>query len=212
MLLDDLYEAVLTGEFDLTPDLTRQGLEEGLEPHTLIDEAMIPAMTEAGRLFEDEVCFVPELLSAGRAIKAALEILEPLLSAGSADYVGKALIGTVQGDLHDIGKGLVAVMLQGAGFEVVDLGIDVAPEDFVAAIEEHEPQVVGLSALLTTTMVSMPRTIEAIDAAGQRGEVKVLVGGAPMTEEAAKEFGADGFADNANAAVRLALDLVGASR
>lgn len=210
-LLDELYEAVLTGEFFTTPDLTRRGLDEGFTPQTLIDDSMIPAMAEAGRLFEEEYYFVPELLSSGRAIKASLEILHPLLKAGNVEYVGKVLIGTVQGDLHDIGKGLVAVMMEGAGFDVIDLGTDVSPSAVVAAIEENQPDVVALSALLTTTMLAMPRTIDAIVDAGLRDEVKVLLGGAPMNEEAAKEFGGDGYADNANAAVRLALDLVGAS-
>lgn len=210
-LLDELYEAVLTGDFFTTPDLTRKGLDEGFTPQALIDEAMIPAMAEAGRLFEEEYYFVPELLSSGRAIKASLEILHPLLKAGNAEYVGKVVIGTVQGDLHDIGKSLVAVMMQGAGFDVIDMGTDVSPSEVVAAIEEHKPDVVALSALLTTTMLAMPRTIDAIVEAGLRDQVQVLLGGAPMNEEAAREFGGDGYADNANAAVRLALELVGAS-
>lgn len=209
-LLDELYEAVLEGDFDLTPGLTRQGLDAGLDPQALIDGAMIPAMAEAGRRFEDDVYFVPELLSSGRAIKGALDILRPLLTAGSAKRAGRVVIGTVQGDLHDIGKNLVAAMLEGAGFEVIDLGTDVAPAEVVAAIREHRPQLVGLSALLTTTMLSMPSIIEAIAAAGLRDDVKVLVGGAPMNEARAKEFGADAYAENANAAVRAALELVGA--
>lgn len=208
--LDELYEAVLDGDFFLAPDLTRQALDAGFDPQALIDDAMIPAMTEAGRRFEDDVYFVPELLTSGRAIKAGLEILRPLLTAGSAEYAGSIVIGTVQGDLHDIGKNLVAVMLEGAGFEVIDLGTDVAPEEVVAAIREHRPQLVGLSALLTTTMLAMPRIIDAITAAGLRDEVRVLVGGAPMSEDRAKEFGADAYAGNANAAVRAALELVGA--
>jgi methylmalonyl-CoA mutase cobalamin-binding domain/chain len=210
-ILEDLHEAILNGEFDVSPDLTRQGLAEGFAPQELIDQAMIPAMAEAGRRFEDEIYFVPELLSAGRAIKAALAVLDPLLKSGPAEHVGTIVIGTVEGDLHDIGKGLVAVMLEGAGFEVIDLGTDVTPAAIVAAIEEHRPQLVGLSALLTTTMMSMPRTIAAIEAAGLRDEVRVMVGGAPMSEERAKEFGADAFAENANAAVRAALELVGAT-
>ncbi|MDH3755884.1 MAG: cobalamin-dependent protein, partial [Acidimicrobiia bacterium] len=156
-----------------------------------------------------EEYFVPELLTAGRAMKAGLELLSPLLVAGSSQRVGRVVIGTVQGDLHDIGKNLVAVMLEGAGFEVVDLGTDVAPDEVVAAIEEHRPDLVGLSTLLTTTMLSMRSTIEAIEAAGLRNAVNVLVGGAPLSEERAKEFGADAFAANANAAVRTALELVG---
>ena len=209
-LLEELYEAVVDGEDDLAVELTREGVDEGLEPLTLIDDAMIPAMAEAGRRFEDEEYFVPELILAGRAIKAGLEILRPLLSAGDLHHSGSVVIGTVQGDLHDIGKNLVAVMLEGAGFEVIDLGTDVGPEEVVAAVEQHRPQLVGLSALLTTTMLSMPTIIEAIEAAGLREQVKVLVGGAPLSEEMAKEFGADAFAGNANAAVRTALELVAA--
>ena len=211
-LLDDLYDAVLEGDDDLTPDLTQRCLEAGLEPQTIMDDAMIPAMSEAGRLFEEGLYFVPELLTSGRAIKAGLEVLRPLLTAGNAEHAGRVVIGTVQGDLHDIGKNLVAVMLEGAGFEVIDMGVDVAPADVVAAIREHQPDLVGLSALLTTTMRSMPRLIEAIVAAGLRDDVKVFVGGAPMNEASAKEYGADAFAGNANAAVRVALELVGAAR
>ena len=211
-MLDELYEAVLEGDFFLAPDVTRKALAAGFDPQALIDDAMIPAMTEAGRRFEDDVYFVPELLTSGRAIKAGLEILRPLLSEGNAEYAGSVVIGTVQGDLHDIGKNLVAVMLEGAGFEVIDLGTDVAPEEILAAIREHRPQLVGLSALLTTTMLAMPRIIDAITAAGLRDEVKVFVGGAPMSEDRAKEFGADAYAPNANAAVRAALELVGAER
>ena len=209
-VLDELYEAVLEGDFDLTPGLTRRGLDAGYDPQTLIDDVMIPAMAEAGRRFEDDVYFVPELLSSGRAITAGLDILRPLFTAGSAQRAGRVVIGTVQGDLHDIGKNLVAVMLEGAGFEVIDLGTDVSPAEVVAAIREHRPQVVGLSALLTTTMLSMPSIIDAIAAAGLREDVRVLVGGAPMNEARAKEFGADAYAANANAAVRAALELVGA--
>lgn len=209
-LLGNLYTAVLEGQADRTEVLTRQGLDAGFEPLTLIDDAMIPAMTEAGRLFETDEYFVPELLIAGRAIQAGLEIVRPLLAGGALHHAGRIVIGTVQGDLHDIGKNLVAIMLEGAGFEVIDLGPDVGPGEFVAAIEEHRPQLVGMSSLLTTTMLAMPTIIEAIDSAGLRGEVKVLVGGAPLTEEWAKEFGADAFADNANAAARTALELVAA--
>lgn len=210
-LLNELYESVVDGDDVRAAELTREGLDEGLEPQTLIEDAMIPAMAEAGRRFEDEQFFVPELLVAGRAIKAGLEILRPLLSAGNVHNAGSIIIGTVQGDLHDIGKNLVAVMLEGAGFDVVDLGADVAPEQIVSAIREHQPDLVGLSALLTTTMLAMQTTIEAIEIAGLRDEVRVLVGGAPMSEEWAKEFGADAYADNANAAVRKAVELVGAT-
>jgi 5-methyltetrahydrofolate--homocysteine methyltransferase len=211
-VLEELYEVVLEGEFDEAPDLTHQALAEGFDAQTIIDEAMVPAMSEAGRRFEDDIYFVPELLMAGRAIQAGLDILRPLLIEGNAEFAGTVVIGTVHGDLHDIGKNLVAVMLEGAGFEIVDLGADVSPDEFVAGIREHQPDIVGLSALLTTTMLAMPTIIEAIEAAGLRSEVKVMVGGAPMNEARAKEFGADAFAANANAAVRIGLALVGAER
>ncbi len=209
-LLQDLHEAVVTGDDTLAVELTRRGLDDGYEPEALIDDAMVPAMAEAGRRFEAEEYFVPELLVAGRAIQAGLEVLRPLLAPGTARRSGCLLIGTVQGDLHDIGKNLVAVMFEGAGFEVVDLGTDVAPVEVVAAIDEHHPDVVALSALLTTTMLAMQATIEAIEDAGRRDEVIVMVGGAPLNEKRAKEFGADGYAENANAAVRLAVELMGA--
>lgn len=211
-VMEELYEAVLEGDFDDTPGLTQEGLDEGFGPQELIDGAMIPAMTEAGRRFEDDVYFVPELLSSGRAIKGGLDVLRPLLIGGGAEHAGTVVIGTVQGDLHDIGKNLVAVMLEGAGFDVVDLGTDVSPSQVVAAIREHKPQVVGLSALLTTTMLSMPSIVDAIVDAGLRDEVRIMMGGAPMNEQRAKEFGADAYAPNANAAVRVALELVGARR
>lgn len=208
--LDDLYEAILDGDDDQSNELTIQALEEGIGVQVIIDEAMVPAMAEAGRLFEEEEFFVPELLMAGRSMKAAMEHLRPLLAQTDAPKVGKVVIATVQGDLHDIGKGLVAAMLEGAGFEVVDLGSDVAPVDVIAAIEEHEPDILGLSALLTVTVPSMKTTIDAIVEAGLRDRVKVMVGGAPVTEETARQLEADGFGDNANAAVRSALELVGA--
>ncbi len=207
-LLDELHEAVVTGDDELTAELTRQGIDDGYEPQALIDDAMIPAMAEAGRRFEAEEYFVPELLVAGRAIQAGLEMLRPLLAPGTSRTAGRVVIGTVEGDLHDIGKNLVAVMFEGAGFDVVDLGTDVAPAEVVAAVAEHHPDLVALSALLTTTMLAMPATIDAIEAAGLRDQVTVLVGGAPLNQARAEEFGADGYADNANAAVRLALELV----
>jgi 5-methyltetrahydrofolate--homocysteine methyltransferase len=211
-LLDSLYTAVLEGDDDLTPGLTQACLDAGIAPQQIIDESMVPAMAEAGHLFETDEYFVPELITAGRAVKAGLDILHPLLAVRAASNVGRVVIGTVQGDLHDIGKNLVAVMFEGAGFDVVDLGVDVSPAQFVEAVRVHQPQVVALSALLTTTMRSMPKTIEAIDAAGLSSQVKVMVGGAPLTELTAKEYGADGFAQNANAAVRIAMELIGATQ
>ena len=174
----------------------------------IIDDCMVPAMAEAGRCFEEEEFFVPELLMAGRAMKASMEHLRPILARTDAPRIGKVVIATVQGDLHDIGKGLVAAMLEGGGFEVIDLGSDVAPADIVGAIDEHAPDLVALSALLTVTVPSMKLTIDAIEAADQRDKVKIMVGGAPVTEDTAKQLEADGWGENANAAVRSALELI----
>jgi 5-methyltetrahydrofolate--homocysteine methyltransferase len=174
----------------------------------LIQESMVPAMDEVGRLFECEEYFVPELLLAGRAMKSAMELLKPLLSAAGQRMAVRIVIGTVKGDLHDIGKNIVASMLEGSGFEVIDLGTDVSPENFVAAVEERKPQVVCLSALLTVTMPAMKLTIDALKTAGLRTQVKVLVGGAPVNSQYAKEIGADGYSENASGAVGLVKNLV----
>jgi corrinoid protein of di/trimethylamine methyltransferase len=207
---EKLYEAVLNGRKDEAAEITREALGEGVDPQELIDRGMIPAMREAGQRFEDEEFFVPELLLAARAMKTALELLRPHLVDRGAQGRGCVVIGTVKGDLHDIGKNLVASLLEGAGFRVVDLGTDVAPERFAGAVQEHGADLVGLSALLTVTMPAMQSTIEALEKAGVRDRVKVLVGGAPLTEEYAHKIGADAYADNASAAVRIAEQLVGA--
>jgi 5-methyltetrahydrofolate--homocysteine methyltransferase len=165
---------------------------------------MMPAMAEVGRRFECSEYFVPELLMAARAMKAALELLRPLLAASGAEPAGRVVIGTVQGDQHDIGKNLVAAMLEGGGFEVTDLGVNVSPQKFVTAIREKNPQILALSALLTTTMPAMKTTIEAVVQAGLRAKVKILVGGAPITRHYADEIGADGYGDNAATSVALA--------
>jgi len=174
----------------------------------LIQETMVPAMDEVGRLFESEEYFVPELLLAGRAMKGALGILKPLLTASGQKMAVRVIIGTVKGDLHDIGKNIVASMLEGSGFEVIDLGTDVSPESFVAAVEERKPHIVCMSALLTVTMPAMRLTIDALKAAGLRTQVKVLIGGAPVTMQYAQEIGADGYSENANAAVGLVKSLL----
>ncbi|MCP3990669.1 MAG: cobalamin-binding protein [Actinomycetia bacterium] len=207
-ILDQLYDAILDGDDDEAGELTRRALAEGVDPQVIIDEAMVLAMAEAGRQFESQESFVPDLVTAGRAMKAALEPLRPLLAATGAQYVGRVVVCTVQGDLHDIGKNLVAAMLEGAGFEIIDLGVDASPNEITLAIEEHDPDLIGLSALLTTTMPSMKATIEAIESSGHRERVKVLIGGAPVNEAVAKAYGADAYAENANAAVRAALKLV----
>jgi corrinoid protein of di/trimethylamine methyltransferase len=209
MQFERLYEAIVNGDKNAAVEVTQQALDGGADPQALIDEAMIPAMREAGQRFENEEFFVPELLLAARAMKAALALLRPLLVEEGSEPKGRVVIGTVKGDLHDIGKNLVSSMLEGAGFDVIDLGTDVAPEQFVAAVQEKNANLVGLSALLTVTMPAMKLTVDALEAAGVRDQVKVLVGGAPLTSEYASEIKADAYADNASAAVRMAEQLVG---
>lgn len=207
----ELYDAVLNGNAKKAYEITQAAIADGVAPMTLITDSMVPAMDEVGRLFEAEEYFVPELLLAGRAMKSAMELLRPLLANAGQRMATKVIIGTVKGDLHDIGKNIVASMLEGSGFEVVDLGSDVAPELFVSAVEEHEPQFVCMSALLTVTIPSMKVTIDALNAAGLRGRVKVLVGGAPVTPQYAREIGADGYSDNASGAVTLVRSMVAAA-
>jgi 5-methyltetrahydrofolate--homocysteine methyltransferase len=210
MDLQALYTAVLEGNAPAAKSTVEQALATGTDPQELLDKYMIPAMDEVGRRFEANEYFVPELLIAARAMKGALELIRPRLIESGAEPTGRVVIGTVRGDLHDIGKNLVAAMLEGGGFEVIDLGVDVTPEKFVAAVREKNAQIVAMSALLTTTMPGMRSTIEVIEAAGIRDQVKVMVGGAPLTQRFADEIGADGFSDNASGAVRLARQLVGA--
>jgi corrinoid protein of di/trimethylamine methyltransferase len=204
-----LYDAIVAGNAKAALAATRAALDEGVQPFDLVSRQMIPAMDEVGRLFECEEYFVPELLLAGRAMKGALDLIRPLLAAGGVEPVGRVVIGTVKGDLHDIGKNLVASMLEGAGFEVVDLGTDVPPTKFTQAIQERKADIACLSALLTVTMPAMRDTIEAFRQAGIRDRVKVLIGGAPVTQQYADEIGADGYSDNASGAVGLARKLVG---
>jgi 5-methyltetrahydrofolate--homocysteine methyltransferase len=203
-----IYEAILKGDNSSAVAVAQEALDGGDDPQALIDRGMIPAMAEVGRRFEDEVYFVPELLLSARAMKGALALLRPLLAESGGDRVGSVVLGTVQGDLHDIGKNLVAAMLEGAGFEVFDLGADVAPQQFVNAVKDNGAGLIGLSALLTVTMPAMKSTIEALEEAGLRDQVKVLVGGAPLSQQYADEIHADGYADNAAAAVRVAQQLV----
>lgn len=198
-----LYQAILDGEAKLARSLAEEAVAKGADPQSLVDEQMIPAMDEVGRLFECHEYFVPEMLIAARAMRSALEVVQTRLALAQTQSKGKVVIGTVKGDLHDIGKNLVAAMLQGGGYQIFDLGTDVPPEKFVKAIEEHNAAVVALSALLTTTMPEMKNVIEALVNAGIRQRVKVLVGGAPVTEEFARQIGADGYGDTAVAAVGL---------
>ncbi len=205
--LKKLYDAVLNGDAKTAVAVTNEALAAGVDPLELVTTYMIPAMDEVGSRFECEEYFVPELLLAARAMKGALEIIRPLLAAQGAQPVARVAIGTVKGDLHDIGKNLVASMLEGAGFEVIDLGADVPPQKFVDAVKERNVNIVCLSALLTVTMPMMKTTIAALNDAGVRGMVKVMVGGAPVTEQYAKEIGADGYSENAGTAVTLARSL-----
>jgi 5-methyltetrahydrofolate--homocysteine methyltransferase len=209
--LDQLYQAVLTGDAVMTRSLTEQALAEGIDALELVNRCMIPAMAQAGRRFECNEYFVPELLIAARAMKTSLELLRPLLTARGAKPAGRVAIGTVKGDLHDIGKNLVAALLEGGGFEVFDLGVNVPPEQFIATIKDKGAQLVAISALLTTTMPGMKTTIDALRQAGVRSQVKVLVGGAPITQRYADEIGADGYSDNAAGAVTLAKRMLAAA-
>ncbi|MCC6396495.1 MAG: corrinoid protein [Bacteroidetes bacterium] len=208
--LKKLYDAILTGNFKAAKEITQQALAAGADPQEMVQKHMIPAMDEVGRRYEANEYFVPELLISARAMKASLEFIRPLLAAKGAEPAGRVVIGTVKGDLHDIGKNLVAAMLEGAGFEVIDLGVDVPPEKFIAALNEKHAHLVAMSALLTTTMNSMKTTVEAIKSAGVRAKVKIMIGGAPVTEKYAEEIGADGYSTNANGAVALARRLMAA--
>ena len=211
-LIAVLRQAVIDGQAKEAAAATERALAAGLPPRALVDEALIPAMDEAGRLFECGEFFVPELLVAARALKASQALITPLLAGSPTAAAGRIAIGTVKGDMHDIGKNLVVALLQGGGFEVIDLGADVPPERFVAAVAVDGADIVGLSALLTTTMLQMKATVQALERAGVRGSAKVIVGGAPVTQRFADEIGADGFADNAAAAVALARRLMGRHR
>lgn len=208
-LLDEMYENVLDGETAPAVALTKEGLQLGMDPLVLLFEAMIPALEEVGRLFEIGEYFVPEMLISAKAMAGGMEILRPLIAATGAKPIGTFVMGTVKGDIHDIGKNLVNIMLEGAGFEVIDLGVNVPPERFVEAIQKHKPQAIGLSAFLTTTMPMFIPSIEAITNAGLRDQVKILVGGAPVTQEYCNVVGADGYAPDASATVRLTKRLIG---
>jgi 5-methyltetrahydrofolate--homocysteine methyltransferase len=207
-LLRQLYDLTLVGNAPAVLELTNSGLEMGLGPETLLYEALIPSLEEVGARFERGDFFVPEMLIAGKAMAGALDILRPLLAETGAETIGKIVMGTVKGDVHDIGKNLVNIMFEGAGFEVIDLGVQVAPEKFIAAIKEHQPDIVGFSAFLTTTMPMFKANINALEKAGMRGDVIVMVGGAPVTQEYADVVGADGYAADASAAVVKAKDLI----
>jgi len=211
-ILKGLYDNTLIGNAPEVKDLTNQGVEDGLDPETMLYDALIPSLEEVGARFERGDFFVPEMLIAARAMQGALDILRPLLAETGARQVGTYVMGTVKGDVHDIGKNLVNIMLEGAGFTVYDLGVNVAPETFVEQVQEHKPDIVGFSAFLTTTMPMFKANINALEKAGIRDDVIVMVGGAPVTQEYADKVGADGYAADASSAVRLAKDLIARRR
>jgi methylmalonyl-CoA mutase cobalamin-binding domain/chain len=207
-LLKQLYDDTLVGNGPSVLELTRSGLDMGLGPEELLYEALIPSLEEVGARFERGDFFVPEMLIAGKAMAGALAILRPLLAETGAETIGKIVMGTVKGDVHDIGKNLVNIMFEGAGFEVIDLGVQVAPEKFIDAIRQYQPDIVGFSAFLTTTMPMFKANINALQKAGLRDQVIVMVGGAPVTQEYADVVGADGYASDASAAVAKAKELL----
>jgi corrinoid protein of di/trimethylamine methyltransferase len=206
--LSKLYDAILEGDANAAREITETALAAGVDPQELVAERMIPAMDEVGKRFECNEYFVPELLIAARAMKSALDLLRPLLAEKGVEPVGRVVIGTVKGDLHDIGKGLVASMLEGGGFEVVDLGVDVPADQFVAKAQECKADIIALSALLTTTMTAMKGVIDAVKSADL--DCRIIVGGAPVTQQYADSIGADGYSNNASGAVALARELTAA--
>ncbi|NWG04860.1 MAG: corrinoid protein [Syntrophaceae bacterium] len=205
---EKFYTILSQGKMDEIKKLTQVALESGESAETILKEGLIPAMDRVGDKFKTCEIFIPEVLIAARAMHAAMAILKPILSKSTSTLAAKIVIGTVKGDLHDIGKNLVIMMLEGGGFEVVDLGVDIPVAKFIEAIKQHQPQVVGMSALLTTTMREMKNTIQALEGAGLRKQVKAIIGGAPVTEKFAKEIGADGYAPDAASAVDLVKSLV----
>lgn len=207
-LINEIHEGILDGNQNLVVQKVGQAIEEGISAEEILNQAMISAMAEAGTLFEEGEFFVPELLVAARAMQGGMELLKPLLVRDNVKSKGIILAGTVKGDLHDIGKNLVCMMLEGSGFDIIDLGNDVDPETFVETVQEKPVDIVAMSALLTTTMVNMKTTIDALAQAGLRDKVKIMVGGAPVSEDFATKIGADGYATDANQAVRLAQTLL----
>jgi len=210
-VLSKLSTAVIEGEREDAAKWTEDALSDGLEAQVVLNEGLMPGMDYVGVEFRAGNMYVPEVLRSARAMQASMDLLKPLLVEGGVEMLGKVLLGTVKGDMHDIGKNLVSMMCEGAGFEVKDLGKDVAPDEFVSAIKEFEPDILGMSALLTTTMRAMEQTIKALQEAGVRDSVKIMIGGAPVTQSFADQIGADGYASNAAAAVDLAKEFVGAA-
>ena len=206
--LSKLSTAVIEGDLEVMEDLTNQALGEGKEAQEVLNDGLMPGMDHVGVEFKAGNMFVPEVLRSARAMQASMSILRPLLAESGVELAGKVLLGTVKGDLHDIGKNLVAMMCEGAGFEVKDLGKDVEPDTFVEEVKNFEPDVLGMSALLTTTMRAMEHTIKSLEEAGVRDEIKIIIGGAPVTQAFADQIGADGYASNAASASDLAKKLI----
>jgi 5-methyltetrahydrofolate--homocysteine methyltransferase len=208
-VLEKMAESLIAGDIDEVVNLTKEALDEGTAPADILDNGLLAGMDVVGQRFKAEEMFIPEVLRCAKCMHGAMEILRPLLAETGAESIGTLIIGTVKGDLHDIGKNLVGMMFEGAGFNVVDLGIDNEPHAFVDAIKEHKARLIGMSALLTTTMPKMGETINAIQEAGIRDQVKIIVGGAPVTAAFAEEIGADGYASNAASAVEKGKELIG---
>jgi len=213
--MSEIYEklstAVLEGDADKAHKLVERGLKQGLSPKEVLDNGLIVGMDEVGARFKRGDMFVPEVLMSADAMASGMEILRPLLVESGVEMLGKIVMGTVKGDLHDIGKNLVSMLCEGAGFEIINIGFNAEPEKFIAAIKEHQPQIIGMSAMLTTTMRAMGQTIKAIEEAGLRDQVKVMVGGAPVDKEFADAIGADGYGSNAPSGADMAKQLVGAA-
>ena len=206
-LLEKMAERLIVGKIDEVKELSQQALDQGISPREIIDKGLLAGMEVVGKRFKAGDMFIPEVLLCARCMHGAMDILKPLLSEADAAGVGIYLIGTVEGDLHDIGKNLVSMMLQGAGFEVIDLGTNITPQQFVDAVKEHKPTILGLSALLTTTMPKMEETIKALKEAGIRDQVKIMAGGAPVTQAFVDEIGADAYGANAASATEKAKEL-----
>lgn len=209
-IIKEIYDSIVEADQKLTSTKVQEALDLGFDPGYILNTGMVAAMTEVGRLFEEGEYFVPEMLVSARAMQAGLSILKPKMVEANIKSVGKVVAGTVKGDLHDIGKNLVCMMLEGAAFEIIDLGSDVSPDKFVDAVKSHQANMVAMSALLTTTMPNMKTTIDALKEAGVRDQVKIMVGGAPLSTQYAQEIGADGYAQDASRAVALAKSLIGA--
>ena len=209
--LNELYDAILVGKLEDAVQVTKIAVEEGMTPHEIINQYMIKAMEEIGSRFEAGKVFVPNLLMSARAMRGALDVLKPLMQGQVDSYIGKIVIGTVKGDLHDIGKNLVASMFEGCGFEVINLGVDVSSDKFISAALENKADIICMSALLTTTMNYMKEVVAAVEASELKGKVKIMVGGAPVNDAFAKAIGADAYTSNANAAVVMAKKLIAAN-